>query len=171
MKVSTARRKQGHWTFLFLILVLSIMIRTQAAFHTRSYHTPASEMLVRGESNRDDQRFTFRNATLTHLPNCFSSDFRLKSTALYAHKADDRKSRTARRAVNVAISESELRQHVSAKYVTGPGGVLRDAVAKATRSCTSEAQAEQLRKLERHPALVLNADYQVNSYLQGRGTT
>jgi hypothetical protein len=71
------------------------------------------------------------------------------------------------------VSASDVRHHVATQYITGPGGVVRDKVARRDRMETNtkmikndpthKKQMEYLRKLDRHPALVLNADYQVSS--------
>lgn len=64
-----------------------------------------------------------------------------------------------------ALSESDLRQHVNAQYVNGPGGTLRPTVAKQrareAQKRDLDEQTKRLHNLDRHPALVLNADYQV----------
>ena len=61
------------------------------------------------------------------------------------------------------LTEEEVRQHVTAQYVHGPGGTLRASTAKRHQQ---QGQRElehiaQLQRLDQHPALVLNADYQV----------
>lgn len=72
------------------------------------------------------------------------------------------------------LSEADVGHHVATQYITGPGGLLRDKVARRdrmaarTRIVQNDAshmeQMEYLRKLDRHPALVLNADYQVRFF-------
>jgi hypothetical protein len=75
----------------------------------------------------------------------------------------------------VALTDDEIRQHVH-----GPGGTLRSAVLKRQKlskhdqklqhrspmvstACNCDnSHLEQLRRLDQHPALVLNADYQVS---------
>jgi len=69
------------------------------------------------------------------------------------------------------ITEDEVAQHVSSRYVNGPGGILFDSVNKRKRQEASSKlygtdkshkdQVQHLKKLDMHPALVLNADYQV----------
>lgn len=63
------------------------------------------------------------------------------------------------------LSESDLHQHVNAQYVNGPGGTLRPTVAKQrareAQKRDLDEQTKRLHNLDRHPALVLNADYQV----------
>mmetsp|Transcript_28323 Transcript_28323/g.61671 ORF Transcript_28323/g.61671 Transcript_28323/m.61671 type:complete len:381 (+) Transcript_28323:290-1432(+) len=73
------------------------------------------------------------------------------------------------------VSASDVRHHVATQYITGPGGVVRDKVARRDRMETNtqiiktdpshKKQMEYLKKLDRHPALVLNADYQPLSLL------
>ena len=58
------------------------------------------------------------------------------------------------------ISDTELVDHVSNLYIYGPGGVLRD-----TTTTPESETSDFLKKLDRHPALVLNADYQPMSIL------
>jgi hypothetical protein len=79
--------------------------------------------------------------------------------------------------VAVALSDDEIRQHVTAQYIHGPGGTLRSATVKRQKlskhhqkvqqrlpiaSTCDDSHLAQLRRLDQHPALVLNADYQVS---------
>lgn len=55
-------------------------------------------------------------------------------------------------------------------YIYGPGGVLRDSASQSLSSSPSSSSAatiqnDNLKKLDKHPALVLNADYQPMSLL------
>ena len=65
------------------------------------------------------------------------------------------------------LTDDEVRQHVTAQYIHGPGGTLRTAIAKRQQQQQKRQQQqdeenlEQLKRLDQHPALVLNADYQV----------
>lgn len=63
------------------------------------------------------------------------------------------------------ISKTELAQHVASQYVNGPNGVIKEQSARArSRDLVDPEESDQkefLEKLDRHPALVLNADYQV----------
>ena len=63
------------------------------------------------------------------------------------------------------LTDDEVRQHVTAQYIHGPGGTLRTAIAKRQQQERQQQQddenLEQLKRLDQHPALVLNADYQV----------
>jgi hypothetical protein len=62
--------------------------------------------------------------------------------------------------------------HVAKQYITGPGSILRDKASRRNRMETQnrivtedsshKEQMQYLRMLDRHPALVLNADYQVS---------
>eukprot|EP00551_Chaetoceros_affinis_P009534 CAMPEP_0203672448 /NCGR_PEP_ID=MMETSP0090-20130426/8481_1 /ASSEMBLY_ACC=CAM_ASM_001088 /TAXON_ID=426623 /ORGANISM="Chaetoceros affinis, Strain CCMP159" /LENGTH=297 /DNA_ID=CAMNT_0050537767 /DNA_START=497 /DNA_END=1390 /DNA_ORIENTATION=+ len=76
------------------------------------------------------------------------------------------------------LSMDELALHVSNQYVSGAGGIFKQADAKRKRVEAAsllngradgnedhKEQVEYLRKLDRHPALVLNADYQPLSVL------
>lgn len=76
---------------------------------------------------------------------------------------------------NGPLNEEELAMHVSSQYVAGPGGLFKQVDARRKRqekasifsneeNCNME-QVEYLKKLDRHPALVLNADYQVRVVL------
>lgn len=68
-------------------------------------------------------------------------------------------------------NENELAMHVSSQYVAGPGGLFKQVDARRKRQEKAsifrneenynKKQVEYLRMLDRHPALVLNADYQV----------
>mmetsp|Transcript_24525 Transcript_24525/g.36004 ORF Transcript_24525/g.36004 Transcript_24525/m.36004 type:complete len:300 (-) Transcript_24525:437-1336(-) len=63
------------------------------------------------------------------------------------------------------ISEDELVRHVTSQYITGVGGVLYKAMARSSKDLRSDDHAKLMQSLNRHPALVLNADYQPISYL------
>jgi len=70
------------------------------------------------------------------------------------------------------LTEDDLATHVSSRYVYGPGGILKQAEKKRNRQEASRMfldgnkdQVEVLKRLDRHPALVLNADYQPLSVL------
>jgi hypothetical protein len=56
------------------------------------------------------------------------------------------------------LSPEEISDHVSNLYIYGPGGVLYDKIQR-------NAENEFIKKLDRHPALLLNADYQPLSQL------
>jgi len=69
------------------------------------------------------------------------------------------------------ISEDELAHHVFSMYTTGHGGLMKQAENKWRRhqaneddSYDDDDQVALLKRLDRHPALVLNADYQVRRY-------
>ena len=76
------------------------------------------------------------------------------------------------------VTEEHIIHHVASKYVTGPGGVLFTSEMKrkkmedeSTASTlfgmdpTESSYSDFLKKLDRHPALVLNANYQPLSIL------
>lgn len=58
------------------------------------------------------------------------------------------------------MSPEDLADHVSHLYLNGPGGILRERMSKIAYDSQM-----YLRELDRHPALVLNADYQPMSFL------
>lgn len=67
-----------------------------------------------------------------------------------------------------SVTEDEIAHHVSSMYVNGPGGYLKEASMKREKQSSSFDDKEYLKflqKLDRHPALVLNADYQALSVL------
>ena len=76
-----------------------------------------------------------------------------------------RKKKNARGETSTALSPQELAHHVAHQYLHGSGGMMRTTLAKAARRKTNHDQATYLRMLDRHPALVLNADYQPMSSL------
>ena len=71
------------------------------------------------------------------------------------------------------LTESDVGHHVAERYISGPGSVLRDKKSRRDRMETQnkivkedashKEQMQYLRMLDRHPALVLNADYQVSA--------
>ncbi len=96
------------------------------------------------------------------------------------HKNRKKKMRTRKNKNTAAIKhgplndKEELAMHVSSQYVAGPGGLFKQVDARRKRQekasifrnedhCNLE-QVEYLRKLDGHPALVLNADYQVSLF-------
>ena len=70
------------------------------------------------------------------------------------------------------LSSDEIANHVSSRYLNGPGGTMNLLQGKRNRMEESNSifesdpghkqQVEYLRKLDQHLALVLNADYQVH---------
>ena len=60
------------------------------------------------------------------------------------------------------VSDDEIAHHVSSMYITGPGGFMKEAAIKREKQNDNEHLAF-LKKLDRHPTLVLNADYQVGA--------
>ena len=70
------------------------------------------------------------------------------------------------------LPESDVGHHVAKQYITGPGSILRDKASRrdrmetqnriVTEDSSHKEQMQYLRMLDRHPALVLNADYQVS---------
>ena len=72
------------------------------------------------------------------------------------------------------LPESDIGHHVAKQYITGPGSILRDKASRrdrmetqnkiVTEDSSHKEQMQYLRMLDRHPALVLNADYQVSDF-------
>lgn len=68
------------------------------------------------------------------------------------------------------ITNAELAQHVASQYIFGPNGIMKEKAArernrKGLGQVGESEQKDYLKMLDRHPALVLNADYQPISYL------
>jgi len=63
------------------------------------------------------------------------------------------------------VSEQQVANHVAHKYLHGSGGALRQSSIKSNRRLTETEQGDYLKMLDRHPALLLNADYQPMSSL------
>jgi hypothetical protein len=59
-----------------------------------------------------------------------------------------------------ALNADEIAHHVSSMYITGPGGMMKETQIKRKKQKHNE-HLTFLKKLDRHPTLVLNADYQV----------
>jgi hypothetical protein len=83
-------------------------------------------------------------------------------------KRNNKKHLSKQRLETGPCTADELALHVSSQYVSGPGGILKQIDARRKREeaskrvfCDKE-QEEYLKKLDRHPVLVLNADYQVS---------
>ena len=92
----------------------------------------------------------------THDDNAVTSVPKRKS------KRKGRRKRTRQKANTGPISEQDLRHHVANQYMHGPGGKLKATAARSARnSFLTNGHAAHLKKLDRYPALLLNADYQV----------
>lgn len=63
------------------------------------------------------------------------------------------------------LSEDELSDHVSARYIVGSGESIDHTNLSRSAENNPEAQAEFLKQLNQRPALVLNADFQPLGYL------
>ena len=61
---------------------------------------------------------------------------------------------------STALNADEIAHHVSNVYITGPGGMMKETKIKREKQTDNE-HLKFLKKLDRHPTLVLNADYQV----------
>lgn len=91
-----------------------------------------------------------------------------------AHRRKKRKPSTDSASTKL-VTELDVAQHVSSQYLNGGGGFLSNSNARRKRMEKShemfvtdpshKKHAEYLKKLDRHPALVLNADYQPLSLL------
>lgn len=67
---------------------------------------------------------------------------------------------------NSSVSEKQVAHHVANRYLHGSGGALRQASLRNNRNISKQDDnASFLKKLNRHPALLLNADYQPMSSL------
>ncbi len=66
-----------------------------------------------------------------------------------------------------SLSEEELTEHVSARYINDKRGALSQSMMESEEEFEddTEEQAQFIKELNRRPALVLNADYQPLSYL------
>lgn len=67
-----------------------------------------------------------------------------------------------------SLSEEELTEHVSARYINDKRGVLSQAIMETEDDFDeddSEERSQFIKELNRCPALVLNADFQPLSYL------
>ncbi len=72
---------------------------------------------------------------------------------------------------NKPASDDELADHVSSMYITGPGGFMKEAAIKREKDKFDNERMDFLKKLDRHPTLVLNADYQVGIWYSNAGDT
>jgi len=96
----------------------------------------------------------------------FQSLNRGQATSTSQRKAKQKRKKKMRKRGASVLSESDLQHHVATQYIYGPGGKLKDVKARAAKHRKwKNDQAENLRKLDGHPALLLNADYQPASYL------
>jgi len=155
------KRKTSHWCSICFIL--AALIATCESFLPGSRILPPSlsKTVCVGQKESRSPRRTYVSA--------LCAGQRRLSTREAKHQNRKQKSKAqitrSSSKKNEAISEEELRQHVSALYVSGPGGVLRESIEKAKKNRQSlmEKHRKHLNQLDRLPALVLNADYQVSS--------
>lgn len=68
------------------------------------------------------------------------------------------------------VTDDDIAQHVASMYINGPGGLMKEATTKREKQDAQgmfgdEEHLALLKNLDRHPALVLNADYQPLSVL------
>jgi 5-methylcytosine-specific restriction endonuclease McrA len=90
---------------------------------------------------------------------------RTKQAEAKKEKALNRISQEQSVASGLALTEQELSHHVSDVYTHGPGGHIRNQEERRKRLAAITEQNDYLKKLDGHPALVLNADYAPMSYL------
>lgn len=91
-----------------------------------------------------------------------------RSTKTKKKSAMPRRTPKHRQRSSSTISEEQVAHHVAHRYLHGSGGALRQAQIRSNRrltDTTGESQSSFLKKLDRHPALLLNADYQPMSSL------
>lgn len=167
-----------HWPLIKFVVLVSIMSIYADAFQSLNVGSRATSNMLRGEyKEKWNMSFTgvcpFAVTNTQWLvlisidPAMSSMLFGQRQETAVAHKGkrSNRKKSSSGSISSKGLSEAELRHHVSAKYVNGPGGRLRPTLAKRRKwedkKQTADEQAKQLHKLDRHPALVLNADYQV----------
>jgi 5-methylcytosine-specific restriction endonuclease McrA len=79
-------------------------------------------------------------------------------------------SKKANRISGLFLTEQELQSHVHDIYTNGPGGTMHVPEVRRKRfqetfNTAVSDQSAHLKHLDRHPALVLNADYAPMSYL------
>lgn len=150
-EMKRAQQFHGHWSLIKLVVLVSIMSIPAQGFQSTNMGSRANKMI--------------QNPAIGSILFAQKQD----TVATRKRKQKNRKNSLSESKSRKGLSESDLRQHVSAQYVNGPGGILRPTVAKQRRRERQRNEVDehikQLHKLDRHPALVLNADYQPISYL------
>ena len=125
---------------------------------------------------------------VSQIDNAVAASAPITSHDHHPNLHSNRKKRGGLQVVDSSISDEELAHHVSSLYIHGPGGVFSEVTKKRERrelrkyhmdtttassgsiyrkSALEEEYEKYLRKLDRHPALVLNADYQVSQEFAG----
>ena len=97
---------------------------------------------------------------------------RTKSKRKLRRKSGGKSASVGTNASGKPLAESDVGHHVAKQYITGPGSLLRDKKSRrdlmetqnqiVKEDSSHKEQMQYLRMLDRHPALVLNADYQVS---------
>lgn len=88
------------------------------------------------------------------------------STCLYSSVPQSKNKKNKKRKNNKkgtgeSLTVDALSEHVSERYMLGRGGPLDGKTQKRGIFDSNTEQADFLKKLNNHPALVLNADFQV----------
>ena len=133
-----------------------------------SHNNPS--FLIFSQSNDSDKDASSRGTSFSSS-SLDSNGSYIASQRLVKHKMRRKKMRQNAR--SGPLSKEELAKHVASQYVSGSGGIFKEVDAKRKRqelhrhkngeTNMNKEQVEYLKKLDRHPALVLNADYQVRN--------
>ncbi|KAI2496084.1 HNH endonuclease [Fragilaria crotonensis] len=163
------RMATSHWRWV-AGLVIAMAASTPISVHSfvlsnrRMFTTP-----VKGSTQPVVTSSTARFSQLEEVSLSSSSSATTMPVRKAKHKGR-RSSNPAKKEISSRgsiLTEEELCQHVTAQYIHGPGGTLRASAAKRYHQ-QEEQELEnivQLKRLDQHPALVLNADYQPISFL------
>lgn len=132
---------------------------------------PHMEDRPHGDDDDNDNDSCFVEILLRHSPSSDSNSplslhapYIMICAVLFAVPPRKPKHKIRRRSNHQnPISMAELAQHVSSQYINGPNGVAKEQASKERNrsSMGTEETSAYLKTLDRHPALVLNADYQV----------
>mmetsp|Transcript_27789 Transcript_27789/g.46112 ORF Transcript_27789/g.46112 Transcript_27789/m.46112 type:complete len:353 (+) Transcript_27789:220-1278(+) len=169
MTLFTKRTNISHWTSALAVVALVYGVPV-----VRAFLSPNNNSIKQLET---PHRFWTREPVTTSTSTAlfvFPKDTAIPTRKQGKHtkrgKKAANKKKTRQSSSNQVLSEPQLRQHVASQYVHGPSGVMRGILAKqealAAQHDTNDFEhIQHIHKLNRHPALLLNADYQPISYL------
>lgn len=139
--VAKRRTNTSHWTFVVLLIIASIPIHVHA-FSTCRASVVRQDAIIRSALFSETEETTMPPRKARH---------------------NRRRSRTSSSSSSMT-EEEEMVQHVTAQYISGGRSTFAKYHNKGQQQDEDE-HAATMKRLDRHPALVLNADYQPISFL------
>lgn len=161
--------------FLWFTVSVSILIVTMSASPVQSFISSDRSLAQTRPMAGKNLHITARPTVLSGLPGThFLIPVLYSAGMLYSilergpattiQKNKKKRKGKNRKANAGPLTDEQVRQHVNAQYFRGPNGVFRGHMKREEKILKNDDdQTKYLKKLERHPSLVLNADYQVSA--------